>query len=111
MPKIISDYRYTDNIPDITGIPNIAPDIGPHVIQDGLVPPLEKEAAGIISSSEAILKAYAMKHPLTARAISNVIKDVLKNPAFNANEVDTGMLQRLQASIDDGDIQSINMSV
>ncbi len=34
-----------------------------------------------------------------------------KNPAFNANEVDTDMLQRLQASTDSGDIQIINMNV
>ncbi len=76
-----------------------------------MVPPLEKEAAGIISSSEAILKAYATKHSLNARAINDLIKDVLKNPAFNANEVDTDMLQRLQASIDSSDIQIINMNV
>ena len=38
-------------------------------------------------------------------------KDVLKNPAFNADEVDTDMLKRLQASIDIGDIQIINMTV
>jgi hypothetical protein len=72
---------------------------------------LEKEAAGIISSSEATFKTYATKHSLNARAINNLIKDVLKNPAFNANEVDSDMLQRLQASIDSGDIQIINMNV
>jgi hypothetical protein len=38
-------------------IQDIVPDIRPDVIQDGLVPPLEKEAAGIISSSDEILKA------------------------------------------------------
>jgi hypothetical protein len=57
MPDIIPDYRYTDIIPDI--IPDIVPDIGPDVIQDGLVPPMEKEAAGIILGSKAILKACA----------------------------------------------------
>jgi hypothetical protein len=96
-------------IPSI--IPDIVPDIGTDLIQDGLVPSLEKEAAGIISSSEAILKAYATKHFLNARAINDLIKDVLNNPAFNANEVDTDMLQRLQASIDSGDIQIIKMNV
>jgi hypothetical protein len=34
---------------------------------------------------------------------------VLKNPVFNADEVDTDMLKRLQASIDSGDVQIINM--
>jgi hypothetical protein len=76
-----------------------------------LIPPLEKEAAGIISSSEAILKAYATKHSLNARAINDLIKDVLENPAFNANKVDADMLQRLQAFIDSSDIQIFNMNV
>jgi hypothetical protein len=57
------------------------------------------------------LKAYATKHSLNARATNDLIKDVLKNPAFNANEVDTDMLPRLQASMDSGDIQIINMNV
>ncbi len=58
-----------------------------------------------------MLKAYATKHFLNARELNYLFKDVLKNPAFNANEVDTDMLQRLQASIDNGDIQIINMNV
>ncbi len=36
---------------------------------------------------------------------------MLKNPAFNADEVDHYMLKRLQASIDSDDIQIINMNV
>jgi hypothetical protein len=86
---IIPDYRYTDIIPDI--VPDIVPDI--------------------ISSSVAILKAYATKHSLNAGAINDLIKDVLKNPAFNAKEVDIYMLQRLQASIDSGGISIIDMNV
>jgi hypothetical protein len=62
---------------------------------------------GLTHSSEAFLKAYATKHSLNARAINDLVKDALKNPAFNANGLDTDMLQRLQASIDSGDIQII----
>ena len=102
-----------DIIPDI--LSDITPDIGSemisYLVQDGLVPPLDKEASGIITVSEEIIKAYASKHSLNARAINDLIKDVLKNPAFNADEVDTDMLKRLQASIDSGDIQIINMTV
>jgi hypothetical protein len=102
-----------DIIPDI--LPDITPDIGSemisYLVQDGLVPPLDKEASGIITVSEEIIKAYASKHSLNARAINDLIKDVRKNPAFNADEVDTDMLKRLQASIDSGDIQIINMTV
>ena len=70
---------------------------------------MEKEATGIITTSEAILKQFTSRHSLTARAINDLIKDVLKNPAFNKDEVDTDMLQRLQASIDKGDVEIIDM--
>ena len=59
--------------------------------------------------SEAILKQFALRHSLTANAINDLIKDVLKNTAFNKDEVDTDMLQRLQASINRGDVEIINM--
>jgi hypothetical protein len=77
--------------------------------QAGLVLPLDKEAAGIITSSEAILKDFSSKHSLNASTINDLNKDVLKNPAFNKDEVDTDMLQQLQASIDRGDVQILNM--
>jgi hypothetical protein len=53
----------------------------------------------------------ATKHSLNARAINDLIQGVLKNPAFNANEVDTDMLERQQAPIDSSDIQIFNMNV
>ncbi len=34
------------------------------------------------------LKAYASKHKLTASAVNDLIKDVLKNPNFNLDKVD-----------------------
>ena len=70
---------------------------------------MDREAAGIITSSEAILKDFASKHSLNASTINDLIKDVLKNPAFNKDEVDTDMLRRLQASIDKGDVKIVNM--
>jgi hypothetical protein len=100
-------FLYTDIISDI--ISDIVPDIMYDISQAGLVPPLDKEAAGIITGSEEILKEFASKHFLKASTINDLIKDVPKNPAFNENEVDTDMLQRLQASIDSGDVQIINM--
>jgi len=59
--------------------------------------------------SEAILKQFALRHSLTANTINDLIKDVLKNTAFNKDEVDTDMLQRLQASINRGDVEIIKM--
>jgi hypothetical protein len=77
--------------------------------QGGLLPALDRDAANVIIGSEHILKAYADKHSLTAAAIVDLIKTVLKNPEFNADDVDTDMLQRLQAAIDSCDLQVINM--
>ena len=72
---------------------------------------MDEEATGIITGSEEILKAFSLKHSLNARVIKDLIKDLLKNPAFNADEVDHDMLKRLQASSDSGDIQIICLSV
>jgi hypothetical protein len=90
-------------------VSDILPDIVYDISQAGFLPPLDKEAAGIITGSEAIFKEFASKHSLNASTINSFIKDVLKNPAFNADEVDTDMLQRLQASIDSGDVQITDM--
>jgi hypothetical protein len=73
------------------------------------LPALDRDAADVITESEHILKAYTDKHSLTATAIVDLIKNVLKNHEFNADDVDTDMLQCLQAAIDSGDLQVINM--
>ena len=52
-------------------------------LQAGLVPPLDKEAAGNITSSESIWKEFTSKHSLNASTINDLIKDILKAPAFN----------------------------
>ena len=54
----------------------------------------------VITGSEFIVKANAERNFLTATAINDLIKNVLKNPQFNLEEVDTDMLQRLSRSID-----------
>ena len=38
-------------------------------------------------------------------------KSVIKNPEFDADEVDTDMLQRLQAAIDSSDLQVIMINM
>jgi len=79
-------------------------------LQEGLVPPLQPvEAAGLISRSEQILKEYASKASLTAKDIIALIQDVLHNPEFNADDVDTDMLKRFADSIDSGDSEIISM--
>ncbi len=78
--------------------------------QEGFVPPLDIDAASVLTGSEHILKEYhdASKYTLTAAAINDLIKDVLKNPNFNLDEVDTDMLKRLSEAIDSGDIKIIS---
>ena len=63
------------------------------IFQAGLLPLFDKEDAGVLTGSEAILTELASKHGLTATTVNALIKDVLKNPAFNADEVYTNMLQ------------------
>ena len=67
--------------------------------------------AEVITGSELIVKAYAERNSFTATAINYLIKNVLKNPQFNLEEVDTDMLQRLLRSIDSdsGDLNIISM--
>ncbi len=80
--------------------------------QSRLLPALDWDAADVITGSEHIVKAYADKHSLTATAIVDLIKNVLKNPEFNADDwdkVDNDMLQRLQAAIDSCDLQVLDM--
>jgi hypothetical protein len=60
------------------------------------LPALDRDAAYAITGSEHILKAYTDQHSLTATAIVDLIKNVLKNPEFIADDVDTDMLQRLR---------------
>ena len=68
-----------------------------------------QEASGIITGIEQILKNYASASSLNARDIKRLIEDVLHNPDFNAEDVDTDMLERLANSIDRGDLEIISM--
>ena len=75
-----------------------------------MVPPLDpQEASGIITGSEQILKNYASASSLNARDIKRLIEDVLHNPDFNAEDVDTDMLEQLANSIDSGDLEILSM--
>ena len=80
---------YRTRYPHIHIGSNIVPDILSDIIyvvyvfnQEGLVPPLDIDAADVLTGSEHILKAVAGKHNLTAAAINDIIKDALKNPKF-----------------------------
>ena len=66
-------HQCTDIIFDI--VSDIVSDIVYDISQAGLVPPLDKEAAGIITGSEVVLKEsanFASKHSLTASTYSKI---------------------------------------
>ncbi len=65
----------------------------------------------VITGSKFLVKKFAGRHLLTTTAINDLITNVLKNPLFNADEVDTDILQRLSAAIDRGDLEIISMRV
>ena len=80
--------------------------------QQGLMPALDSDMAEVITGSEFIVKANAERNFLTATAINDLIKNVLKNPQFNLKEVDTDIpLQCLSRSIDSdsGDLNIISI--
>ena len=54
--------------------------------QQGLMPALDSDMAEVITGSEFIVKANAERDFLTATAINDLIKNVLKNPQFNLKE-------------------------
>ena len=78
--------------------------------QDVVVTPLDpQEASGIITGSEQILKDFASASSLTAKDIKRLIEDLLHKPEFNADDVDTDMLERFANSSDSGDLEIISM--
>ena len=46
------------------------------IVQGRLLPPLDRDAADVLTGSEHILKAYAEKHSLTATAIKDLIAEI-----------------------------------
>ena len=74
------------------------------------MPALEpQQASGLITGSEQILKDYAKSASLTAKDVKKLIEDVLHNPEFNADDVDTDMLELFAKSIDSGNLEIISM--
>ncbi len=46
---------------------------------------------------------------LDSQDVKKLIEDVLHNPDFNADDVDTDMLERFVNSIDSGDLEILSM--
>jgi len=75
----------------------------------GLVPPLNQEAGRLFTDSERLLQNYACARALTASHVKSLIEDVLRNPEFDPQEVDTDMMERLNRAIQDGDFEIIDV--
>ena len=75
----------------------------------GVVPPLNQEAGRLFTNSERLLQNYARARALTASDVKSLIEDVLRNPEFDPQEVDTDMMERLNSAIQDGDFEIIDV--
>jgi hypothetical protein len=64
-------------------ISDILPDIMYDISQAGFLPPLDKEAAGIITDSEAIVKEFVTKPSLNASTINSFINAVPKTRSYH----------------------------
>ena len=73
------------------------------------VPPLNEEAARLFTASERILQNYARARTLTGAGLKALIEDVLRNPEFNADDIDRNMMERLNKAIDDGEFEIFDM--
>ena len=78
-------------------------------LREGHVPALNEEAGRLFTGSERLLQNYARAKALTASDVKSLIQDVLRNPDFDPNEVDTDMMERLNRAIEDGDFESIDV--
>ena len=81
-----------------------------NAVEKELVPPLNEEAARPFTASERILQNYARARTLTGADLKALIEDVLRNPEFNADDIDRNMMERLnKAIIDDGEFEIFDM--
>ena len=81
-----------------------------NAVKKELVPPLNEEAARLFTASERILQNYASARTLTGADHKALIEDVLRNPEFNADDIDRNMMERLnKAIIDDGEFEIFDM--
>ncbi len=79
--------------------------------QQRLLPALVTDMADVITGSEFLKKKFAERHSLTATTINDPIKNILQNPQFKADKVDSEILQRLSAAMDRGDLKIVSMRV
>ena len=80
-----------------------------NAVEKESVPPLNEEAARLFTASERILQNYARARTLTGAGLKALIEDVLRNPEFNADDIDRNMMERLNKAIDDGEFEIFDM--
>jgi hypothetical protein len=73
------------------------------------MPPLDADAANVFSQSEHILQEHIRRHNINATELKDLIPRVIHHPEFNAGEVDHDMHQRLMQTVEDSDIEVIDM--
>ena len=63
---------------------------------------MNKEAGRLFTSSERILQNYSRARNMTATDLKALIEVVLRNPEFNADDVDTNLMKRINRAIEEG---------
>lgn len=77
--------------------------------QRGFLPPLNADDAGLFTESERLIQEHVKKYKSGAAELKDLIQQVLHHPAFDPQDVDHDMHERLMRCIEDEDIQIIDL--
>ena len=78
-------------------------------LQAGLLDPPDAEAANMFTASERLIQEHVRKYKNGAAELKDLIQQVLHHPDFNPQQVDHDMHERLMKTIEDGDIQVLDL--
>ena len=77
--------------------------------QRGFLPPLNEDDACMFTESERLIQEHIKKYKSGAAELKDLIQQVLHHPAFDPQDVDHDMHERLMRCMEDDDIQIIDL--
>ena len=77
--------------------------------QRGFLPPLNEDDACMFTESERLIQEHVKKYKSGAAELKDLIQQVLHHPAFDPQDVDHDMHERLMRCMEDDDIQIIDL--
>lgn len=77
--------------------------------QNGYIRPPNPDDSLVFTRSERILLDFQRLKAMSAMDIKDLIRDVLQNPEFNSDEVDSDMHDRLMRAVDTGEMEVHDM--